>query len=191
MTKDQDDGLEKVLTANLARAVDWLKFAETKNAALLTFSSAWIIGLLNYIYGSAPIFIKTCASWGIPLFVLAALLAIMSFIPRTLLGSFYSRKTSISRDRNLLFFGDIKDLKIDTASQAFRSRYTPENERKIADKYIDDLSVQLLVISRIAYHKFRLFDWGAAAVIAAFLVMVIIVPIIIYIQTVVSAANGP
>ncbi|MHC2253639.1 hypothetical protein ACVILK_003331 [Bradyrhizobium embrapense] len=31
----------------LVRTIDFVKFAETKNAALLTFSSAWIIGTMN------------------------------------------------------------------------------------------------------------------------------------------------
>jgi len=38
---------EKLLTANLQRAVDFVKFAETKNAALLALSSAWVVAALN------------------------------------------------------------------------------------------------------------------------------------------------
>lgn len=191
MTKDQDNGLEKVLTANLSRAIDWLKFAETKNAALLTFSSAWIVGLFNYISSSAPEFLKTCAMWSIPFFVLAAILAVVSFVPRTVLGKFYSRKISGSRERNLLFFGDLKDVDLGAASQEIRARYSPDADRALADKYVDDVSVQLVVISRIAYHKFSLFDWGAAAVISAFIVMMIVVPAAALLQTLVSTANGP
>lgn len=38
---------EKVLTANLQRAIDFVKFAEAKNAALLALSSAWVVATLN------------------------------------------------------------------------------------------------------------------------------------------------
>lgn len=38
---DQQEAFEKILTSNLMRAIDFVKFAEAKNAALLTFNSAW------------------------------------------------------------------------------------------------------------------------------------------------------
>jgi hypothetical protein len=37
---DQEEAFDKLLSAHLARTQDFVKFAEAKNAALLTFSSA-------------------------------------------------------------------------------------------------------------------------------------------------------
>lgn len=38
---DQQDSYEKLLSASHGRMLDLVKFAETKNAALLTFCSGW------------------------------------------------------------------------------------------------------------------------------------------------------
>ena len=47
----QKETAEKALGSTLSRTVDFLKFAETKNAALLTFASAWFLALANLIAG--------------------------------------------------------------------------------------------------------------------------------------------
>jgi hypothetical protein len=52
-TKEQREALEKTLTGTLSRTVDFLKFAETKNAALLTFASAWLLALANVLASDA------------------------------------------------------------------------------------------------------------------------------------------
>lgn len=46
---DQQEAYEKHLTATLARVIDFVKFAEAKNAALLTFSSAWTLATINIL----------------------------------------------------------------------------------------------------------------------------------------------
>jgi hypothetical protein len=48
-TNDQQEAFEKLLGSNLARVFDLVRFAETKNAALLTFASAWILAMLNLL----------------------------------------------------------------------------------------------------------------------------------------------
>jgi hypothetical protein len=40
---EQRDALDKALSGVLSRTIDFLKFAETKNAALLTFAKAWLL----------------------------------------------------------------------------------------------------------------------------------------------------
>jgi len=42
MADDPQEAYVLVLTETLQRAIDFLKFAEAKNAALLAFASAWI-----------------------------------------------------------------------------------------------------------------------------------------------------
>jgi hypothetical protein len=42
MASDPQDAYVQMLTANLQRVLDFLKFAEAKNAALLALVSAWI-----------------------------------------------------------------------------------------------------------------------------------------------------
>ena len=55
MRDDQEEAFEKILSSQLTRTIDFVKFAETKNAALLTFSSAWIIGAINLLTGQATL----------------------------------------------------------------------------------------------------------------------------------------
>jgi hypothetical protein len=54
MKDDQEEAFEKILSTQLGGTIDFVKFAETKNAALLTFSSAWIIGTINLLTGPNP-----------------------------------------------------------------------------------------------------------------------------------------
>ncbi|RXG95803.1 hypothetical protein [Bradyrhizobium zhanjiangense] len=48
MKDDQEDAFEKTLSTQLSRNIDFAKFAETKNAALLMFS----FGLDHRLYQS-------------------------------------------------------------------------------------------------------------------------------------------
>ncbi|WP_128932116.1 hypothetical protein [Bradyrhizobium zhanjiangense] len=54
MKDDQEDAFGR-LSTQLSRNIDFVKFAETKNAALLTFSSAWIIGSINLLTGQSTL----------------------------------------------------------------------------------------------------------------------------------------
>jgi hypothetical protein len=47
MTANSSDAYVQILTANLQRVLDFLRFAEAKNAALLALASAWIAATLN------------------------------------------------------------------------------------------------------------------------------------------------
>lgn len=85
---DQQEAFEKLLGSNLARVFDLVRFAETKNAALLTFALAWILAMLNLLSsdrtlppGFAPAFLAA-----LPLFALAALVCVMSFLPKIDIG---------------------------------------------------------------------------------------------------------
>ena len=48
-TTEQRETLEGALSSTLSRTIDFLKFAETKNAALLTFASAWLLALASLL----------------------------------------------------------------------------------------------------------------------------------------------
>src|ERR1035441_10495576 len=90
MASDPQDAYVQMLTASLQRALDFLKFAEAKNAALLALASAWIAATLNLECSN-----KTLPSGftiGIPVALLCALcagiLAMVSLLPRLHLPSF-------------------------------------------------------------------------------------------------------
>ena len=85
MTANQQrNALEKILSSSLSRVIDFLKFAETKNTAMLTFASAWMVLIINLVAGDRALLdgMKTALPVALALFGAAALVAIWSFLPK-------------------------------------------------------------------------------------------------------------
>lgn len=163
---DQQEAFEKVLSSNLSRAIDFIKFAETKNAALLTFSSAWIIAGVNILASgkALPKGYDIALSVALPLFVAAALMSIKSFSPRLRLSLFHRNP---DRRMNLMYFGDIASMGIVAFKEQVQQRYVPASGQSATDDYLDDLMIQVAVNSQIADRKMRLFNWGSRFVLVA------------------------
>ena len=156
------EAFEKLLSSNLNRVVDLLKFAEAKNGALLTFSSAWILGMIALYSKSTPTLFGKAYFLGIGLFAVAAGMSIFSFIPRISLARFY---TEVARSNGLLFFGDIAKLDIDEFRNRSRERYLDSISAN--ENYLDDLCVQIAINSKIARRKFLSFNVGACFALVA------------------------
>jgi hypothetical protein len=161
MASDPHDAYVQMLTSNLQRALDFLKFAEAKNAALLALASAWIGVGLNLECSGKPLtsgFIIT-----IPIALLCALcaglLAMVSLLPRLQLPSFLGGQRAGPHPPNLLYFGDIIALPIKTLEKDMPARYLSTGQG-YRDEYVHDLTVQLSVNSEITMRKLRLFNWG-------------------------------
>lgn len=156
---DQEEAYEKALSAALGRTIDMLKFAETKNAALLTFNSAWIVGSVNLLTTKSPLALgyDWAFTAALPLLGASALVSLCSFVPKLRLRGFFKRPT-LNPAPNLLFFGDMAMIGADRADQAFRSAYEPATDRSATDRYLADLAVQLAVNGGIAAQKFALFN---------------------------------
>jgi hypothetical protein len=163
---DQEEQFEKLMSANLARVVDFIKFAETKNAALLTFCSAWLLGIVNLLSSGkkVPMFVDSGLRLSFLFFAAGALFSIVSFFPKL---SIKALLQSPPATFNMLFFGDIGRMPFDVFVKELRTRYFPEIERSVTDGYIADLSTQIFVNSRIATRKMRLFAWGTRSVFVA------------------------
>jgi Family of unknown function (DUF5706) len=168
---DQEEQFEKLMSANLVRVVDFLKFAETKNAALLTFCSAWLLGIGNLLSSGKriPFFVDSGFRLSFIFFALGALFAIVSFLPKLSIGGFTK---SPSAHSNMLFFGDIAAMPTEKFAHDSIVRYRPEEDRSCSDEYIADLSMQIAVNSRIVLRKMRLFAWGARCVMLALFMLV-------------------
>jgi Family of unknown function (DUF5706) len=174
---DQSETYEKILTANLQRAVDYLKFAETKNAALLAISSAWVVAGLNLECSgrTIPGILPLCIPIAMFCSLCAALLALISFLPRLHLPAFLGGKRAGPHAKNLLYFGDIRTVPIKTLVKELHSRYYPEASEP-REEYFHDLIVQISVTSDIAMRKLLLFRFGIGFTLAA--IVVLIVPVI-------------
>lgn len=159
MTTDQQKAFEQSLTASLARVNEWLRFAETKIAALVTFSSAWLVAMGNMAFGTSQMAAVTKAAFAVssPLVFAALFAAFAGAFPRINLARFF--KTA-SGTRNLLFFGDLRLVPPHELLQALADRYRPEYEEIYRNEYLNDLSVQIGVNSQLANFKFLMCNWS-------------------------------
>lgn len=168
------DSYEKILVADLQRAIDYLRFAEAKNAALVVLGSGWFIACLNLECSGRPIPapFNHCVPLAMVFALAAALLALVSFLPSLDLSKFLGGKRAGPHPHNLLFFGDIASLQIKTLQAELRARYYPDDAGHRSE-YIEDLTVQLSVNSEIAMRKMRLFSFGVGLVLIAALTLII------------------
>jgi hypothetical protein len=160
---DQQEQLDKIVSTNLARAIDFVKFAETKNAALLTFCSAWLIALATLIISDKPVpqSMVQGAKLALPFFVLGAGICLISFFPivsSQLLKDVYAGE-------NLLFFGDVAKIPLANLISNSTAKYLPKEGETTTDGYLADMFSQISANSRIASRKFKLFGCGAGCVL--------------------------
>ncbi len=168
MANDPSEIYEKILTGNLQRAIDFLKFAEAKNAALLALASAWSVAAINLECSDRKI--SGAFALGIPVALLCALcaglLAMMSFLPQLHLPKFLGGRPAGPHPKNLLYFGDISTLSVKSLEHDLHSRYQPK-EGGFREEYIHDLVVQISVNSTITMRKMRLFRSGIVLIFIA------------------------
>lgn len=162
---------ERLLLGNLQRAIDFLRYAEAKNAALLTLSSALTIALGNVLLNER---LPSRMAWGLGfallLAIAAGLIAVSAFLPRLHLPSFLGGKSAGPHPKNLLYFGDIAALTIKEFRIAIEERYGGADAVKLKPEYLDDLLVQVSVNSQITSDKMRVFRVGAVVITASAIV---------------------
>ena len=185
MASDQEAAYERVLTANLSRVVDWVKYGDAKNAALLAFTSAWLAGIGNLLLTAAekhtPSVIAFLLFVSEVLFLIGALCAIAALLPATdsltVLSlprrSFRALLAAQPQKLNLLFFGDIRRLEPHAFKVGLSQRYYPKGARVVTEAYIGDLCSQTVVNARIAQRKFHLFDRGVSFVLVGLLLLIV------------------
>ncbi len=174
MTLNRDDAYVKTLSRSLDRVLDLQKFAEAKNASLLAFLSAWIAGLVNLLSSDRHLALafREAGTVALALFVIAAVTAITSFLPRFV----SSAAEGLDGETNMLFFGDIAREPVAAFTAEARRRYYPVDERIVTDTLFIDLSRQIAIVSKISMRKYRTFNVAATAAllgIAAFMVPVV------------------
>lgn len=171
---DQQEAFEKVLSANLARMTDWLKYAEAKNGALLAFVSAWTVAIANIIVRDPgpPVAIAEVIPVAACLFITAGLILLLSFVPRISLSRFFRRSGADTRPINYIFYGDIADQPITEFFAKITNRYLPAADESATEAYLRDLAVQIHVVGTIARSKFRMFKLAGWLSVAGVIVLV-------------------
>lgn len=166
-TANHDDAYEKLLSALLGRVLDMLRFAEAKNAALLAFASAWIVGIVNLLSSgkTVPSDYQIVCAIALPLFIVAATVAIASLLPKLSHSVFTGDPKG--QVQNLLYFGDIADMTVDGFKLDVRGAYCPTAKDTPTATYLGDLEAQIAINSKITKRKNRMFNFGAAAALIA------------------------
>jgi hypothetical protein len=167
---------EKIMSANLQRATDFLKYAEAKNGVLLTFGSAWILAIIGLLSNekSLPIGIGTVLAISLPFFIGAVILAMLSFFPQMSWALFVpSRRPRQNDSKNPLFFGDIASMTFPEFERSVRERYFPTDDQPMTNEYLHDLSVQVFANSKIVKRKLWLFEKGLLMIAVAAAILLI------------------
>lgn len=153
------DALQDTLT----KVNEWIKFAETKNAANVVFCSTAIFGLSRLII--IPETINTYFFWyvvfAISFLILSLAISMFSFIPRLKAPWLYIGERK--EEDNLLYFGDACKYSAVSYLEKIRNGSLQE-----ADNYELEMlyANQIVINSRVAFIKFKQFDlaiWFTAA----------------------------
>jgi len=173
-TSNQNEYYEKILNGNLQRAIDFLKFAEAKNAALLALSSAWIMAIVSLLCNgkTIPDPLSKSILFVLVLALISGILSMISFMPRLNLPTFLGGRRAGPHSKNLLYYGDIASVPIKNLSKELYTRYYPDsNEYK--EDYFNDIAVQISVNSEITLRKMILFRWGLTFIMLSGLILLI------------------
>ncbi len=148
--------MEDRLKYILSLVNDWLKFAESKNAALLAADTALGLGLYKILRSDMPGSQSAILYVGfvISLLFVGAFICLVSFIPRTTIP-WLATTHRPKEDDNLLFYGDI--AKYDPKRYIASLYKQSGNDVSEIKAYEEDLAEQIIINSRIALQKYGLF----------------------------------
>ncbi|HDW8003326.1 hypothetical protein ACFTSE_27260 [Bacillus cereus] len=147
---------------------EWLKFAETKNAALLTFNGVVVFGVLDKIIDkiSEPV-IKTALIIGCSIIMISIVVNLISFSP--LLNRIREAQSNVLNSsigyHNLMFYGVIKDFSPQAYLDAINTKYDiPVDQKNL------DFAIQVVTLSQITYSKLLFFNLGLCLTFIGFLI---------------------
>lgn len=143
----------EILRENLQTVVNWLNFAEAKNAAIIAINIAFIsmINDINIIRNNNFIFALVAG-----IAVLSSLIALIAFFPKSTKG--ININCNLGTDKNLLFYEDISKYGTDEYVCTLYKKYIDKdilpNNLSSLEK---DLAEEIIVNSKIAVRKYTLF----------------------------------
>ena len=155
--------MEERLRYIFANTNEWLKFAETKNAGLLVFAAAAIVGAQR---STSTETLTGMTQWaltlGTILLAAAAVLCLLSFIPQVRIPWLDSARAPTEED-NLLFYGHIADYR---PTEYLAKLRTASNAQTAPTPIEDHYAQQIVTNARIAVRKYKCFNVAAYLAIA-------------------------
>lgn len=205
---DQEEAYEKLMLASLTRILDAQKFAETKNAALLTFNTAWIIGGANLLFTNKPLpgCLPVALGMALPVLAVSAFGCLWSFLPELRLKHYLEgrrwfqrwiepyverhhwlkkwAKPSEPHIPSMIFFGHIAAVEPQFFRTHVEQQYMAADGRSLTEAYKRDLADQISINSGIAARKFRIFTICAGITFFAMIVIAISIADWVYAKTI-------
>lgn len=160
----EDDKHASTLVSSLSDAlklaVDWLKFAEAKNAALIGLNVAAIIGI-ERVGQHLWLWSKVAA---LLLFIASSIIALLAVLPKVGWKFKQAARPKTESEPNLLFYGDVGLLTVDAYIKALEHEIGSALAKP--DRWI---AMQVAGVSHIALFKLKLFKFAAFSTIAGVL----------------------
>lgn len=149
---------------------NWLKFAEAKNAALLAFNLGIIFGTLRLYSNFTHVENDLCwlEYYGIlalSLLSVSAIICLLSYVPRMEIPWLKQKEGIELHTKNVLFFGDIALF----SPQNYITELAKINGVSAPESgmYLENIASQIIVNSRIAVTKYKMFGYGIWITITA------------------------
>jgi hypothetical protein len=164
MSTDPRRDVERQLSEQLTRVIDWLKFAEAKNTGAVGLSSTGLGVIVTFLVAGPSI--TTLAGVGLGVGALAMmfslLLTVASFLPSTDLEKHLvgDRERPTTRD-NLLYYGHLARYEPRALVEAIAEMYfEQEGEAYTPSKLALDLAAQIVTNARITVRKLTLYKYS-------------------------------
>ncbi|WP_100404255.1 Pycsar system effector family protein [Bacillus solitudinis] len=154
---------------------EWLKFAEAKNAALLTFNGVLLFGIIGVISSANKLpddivnFLYFCSF----LLLINIVIILCSFLPALRQTNKTKNKQYVNYEatKNYLYYGDIHNLNEQSLLLAIKEKYKMNFDE--ANSYNKDLGLQILSVSAIAWRKYKYFTFCTRINLFIFLITII------------------
>ncbi|MCW8922011.1 MAG: DUF5706 domain-containing protein [Gammaproteobacteria bacterium] len=164
--------MQSKLELSLSLTIDWLKFAESKNAMLIAAHGAAIFGIFTLLEsGSISNSMYVFYIYQALLFLfLGAVFCLISFIPQVDVPWIESINPTKEED-NLLAYADIAKYDSKLYLEAiYKQEAIDLNE---INPFEEDLAELIVIYSRIAMRKYSLFNSGVWCTLSAIVTPVI------------------
>ena len=153
MQREILESLENILSV----VSEDLRFAETKNAALLTANAAAVIGILQMDPSAASLWLMLYLYTLVIVCTLSGVVSLISFVPRPV-NPYGRAAAEPAAGDNLLFYGHIQ--RYDPAGY-LRAVYASAGRSGDEPAALERMyAEQVVVSSRIAIRKFNYFRWA-------------------------------
>ena len=164
--------MQKKLELSLSLVIDWLKFAEAKNATLIAANGAAIFGALSLFESNFPsnIMYVIYIYQALLFLFLSAAFCLISFIPQVYVPWLASKEIPKEKN-NLLAYADIANYDPELYLETMYKQEKVNLEE--ISPFEKNLSELIVLYSRIALRKFSLFNLGVWCLLSA-----IVTPII-------------